>query len=332
MSQRLGDAQAKIACLSNSKKATTVFSPARYPEVQTIKDTLIFSRTALLTNDEIVKRERKYGIMSDVPHEHNTPSFDIEYQKSSAENFQLFMDCNEHEHKKILPNEGLGKLPALSSVSDFILFNTGETPYQKYDAYDNLSGWWIGKAGTVLGQGQEEAAKQREEAEKKHLEEAPETIEKGEEMVFHAFSEITFAHYTFPSFDAIILNHNHNFPTQTITATIQCIRCWIPSCHRGPPRSEPSSQPSRAQQHRRHRVAVCTGRLHCAVGHFAAPAGRRLAAEQPVKLCPRTTHRPALEACERRGCRSIRTPRRVSSRCIARDDHSHTRDDLRAAC
>jgi len=205
---RLATAQAQVQSLYGSSKATTVLSPAKYPvpqdETRFRPRSLMASASAtMLDAHGCVAFRRPYHI-SEVVHTPIAPFVDADPIKINDYKAGMLADTREAEPKHCVPiaardaqrnqkeymaahpqSEGLGRLPeeGLRSVSSLLLFNTAENPYKKYSSFNNLEGWWTGRAEV-----QAALAARKREREKNNgdvaaqLVDAPETVEHGDEL------------------------------------------------------------------------------------------------------------------------------------------------------
>jgi len=204
LAARLSTAQAQVMSLYGSSKATTVLSPAKFPvpenEQRFRARSLMASTSAIaLDSQGSVPFRRAYHI-SDMLHVPRAPLTSEDPLKSNEYKQNMLADSREGEPKHCSmiaarnaqnskkeyqaahpQSEGLGRLPeeGLKSISSLLLFNTAENPYKKYGSFNNLEGWWTGRAEV-----QAALAQQKREREKKATElvAAPETVEHGDEM------------------------------------------------------------------------------------------------------------------------------------------------------
>jgi len=205
---RLATAQAQVQSLYGSSKATTVLSPAKYPVPQNdarFRPRSLMASASATALDSLgsVAFRRAYHI-SDIVHNPIAPLVNSDPIKANDYKFDMLADAREaapkhcsaiaaleaqrqrKEYQAAHPqSEGLGRLPeeGLKSVSSLLLFNTAENPYKKYSSFNNLEGWWTGRAEV-----QAALAAQKREREKNNgdvaaqLVDAPETVEHGDEL------------------------------------------------------------------------------------------------------------------------------------------------------
>lgn len=123
-------AQARIDKIKGIKKATRVFSSAKYPAPEKLEpyETLYSEENELSE----IKRQT-YNLNSKfVPVDERTLKDKLQFY-----NVHLNVKKKQDEMK----GEGLGSLPKnLHSVSSLLLFNTTENPYKKYVMLDPLAG------------------------------------------------------------------------------------------------------------------------------------------------------------------------------------------------
>jgi len=152
---RLLVAQAKINHISGTKKATTVHSPSKYPEISNL---LSYEPIFASVETQTVKRSSYKYQDSKFPL--------ISYEKDNRD--LLLSETSltfENDNRK----EGLGRLPEyLPSVSTLLLFNAQENPYKKYISIDNLVG--------------RDVQKKEDPNAKKNLTEAPKTFTEGDNL------------------------------------------------------------------------------------------------------------------------------------------------------
>ncbi|KAG6554661.1 hypothetical protein Mapa_003679 [Marchantia paleacea] len=132
LSSRIQTAQARVEAISGTKRATCVFSSAKYPEINP-------SSTDYIPISQ--KRRDEYHIPSTVTISLNTGQWQ-NGEEGTLELFQFFSETS-HEHwlKDHKRKEGIGKVPSrVKSVADVILFNSTELPYHKYRIVDTLAG------------------------------------------------------------------------------------------------------------------------------------------------------------------------------------------------
>ena len=151
-------AQARIDKIKGIKKATRVFSSAKYPASEELEPyrSLYSGETEL--NE--VKR-RTYSLDS---------KFTPVDAKTLKEKLQFFnVHLNVKKKQDDTKGEGLGSLPKnLHSVSSLLLFNSTENPYKKYVMLDPLAGAVTKTRSNI--------------EEEENMAEAPLSITRGEEM------------------------------------------------------------------------------------------------------------------------------------------------------
>ena len=166
LAHRLGDSQAKVQKLYGSSRATTVLSSAKFPgpdEPTKCFPILSSEKTAQQQQQQPVPTpKRGFGSISDVPHG-ATPLEDMDPLIAGEEDALMFQEVREADPSRTgaaTHHEGLGRLPeddgdergssgstaAVTSISSLLLFNTRENPYKKYSSFNNLEGWWTGRA------------------------------------------------------------------------------------------------------------------------------------------------------------------------------------------
>ncbi|KAL2643449.1 hypothetical protein R1flu_011036 [Riccia fluitans] len=132
LSSRIQAAQAKVNAISGSKRATTIFSSAKYPEIDDSQ--IDYIPVSLRKGDEHSK-------LINVTISLNTGQWQSG-EEGTLELFQFFSETS-HEHwlKDHKRKEGIGKVPSrVRSVADVLLFNSTELPFHKYRIVDNLAG------------------------------------------------------------------------------------------------------------------------------------------------------------------------------------------------
>ncbi|XP_069759792.1 WASH complex subunit 1 [Narcine bancroftii] len=145
ISERINLAQAKIKKIKGSKKATKVFSSAKYPAPDRLQDYVsIFTGV----DESTLQKRPRYKIHS---------KFKPMDEKAVQEKAKLYPVClNTKSREDNETEEGLGSLPRnISSISSLLLFNTTENPYKKYVLLDPLSGA-VTKTHTALESEKEE--------------------------------------------------------------------------------------------------------------------------------------------------------------------------------
>ncbi|XP_031420473.1 WASH complex subunit 1 isoform X2 [Clupea harengus] len=130
VTDRITLAQARVQKIKGSKKATKVFSSAKFPAPDRLQDyTSIFSGAA----DPASHRPQRYRVQAKLR------PFD---EKTLQEKLLYFPVCvSTKKRSEDETEEGLGSLPRnINSVSSLLLFNTTENLYKKYVFLDPLSG------------------------------------------------------------------------------------------------------------------------------------------------------------------------------------------------
>ncbi|XP_014325337.1 WASH complex subunit 1 [Xiphophorus maculatus] len=130
VSDRIRLAQARVDKIKGSKKATKVFSSAKYPAPDRLQDySSIF--TGATDPSSQTRPRRKI--------QNKLRPFD---EKAWQEKLTYFPVCVSNKKKtEDETEEGLGSLPRnISSVSSLLLFNTTENLYKKYVFLDPLAG------------------------------------------------------------------------------------------------------------------------------------------------------------------------------------------------
>ncbi|KAL3696922.1 hypothetical protein R1sor_010998 [Riccia sorocarpa] len=132
LSTRIQAAQAKVDAISGSKRATTIFSSAKYPEID-----------ASLTDFTPVSQRKgdEHSKPINVTISLNTGQWQSG-EEGTLELFQFFSETS-HEHwlKDHKRKEGIGTVPPrVKSVADVVLFNSTELPFHNYRIVDNLAG------------------------------------------------------------------------------------------------------------------------------------------------------------------------------------------------
>lgn len=130
LNQRVDLAQAKIDRIKGIKKATRVFSSAKYPAPPKLDP---YKSLYSTENDlEEIKRQ-SYRLNS------KFTAVDEHIMKEKLQFYNVHLDIKKKNDET--KEEGLGSLPKnLHSVSSLLLFNTTENPYKKYVMLDPLSG------------------------------------------------------------------------------------------------------------------------------------------------------------------------------------------------
>ncbi|XP_029991912.1 WASH complex subunit 1 isoform X2 [Sphaeramia orbicularis] len=145
VTDRIRLAQARVDKIKGSKKATKVFSSAKYPAPDRLQDySSIFSGAT----DPSSQSHPRHRIQNKLR------PFD---EKALQEKLMYFPVCVSNKKKsEDETEEGLGSLPRnISSVSSLLLFNTTENLYKKYVFLDPLAGA-VTKTHTTLETEKEE--------------------------------------------------------------------------------------------------------------------------------------------------------------------------------
>ncbi|PWA14322.1 hypothetical protein CCH79_00012264 [Gambusia affinis] len=130
VSDRIRLAQARVDKIKGSKKATKVFSSAKYPAPDRLQDySSIFIGATDPSSQTLPRRKIQNKLRP----------FD---EKAWQEKLTYFPVCVSNKKKtEDETEEGLGSLPRnISSVSSLLLFNTTENLYKKYVFLDPLAG------------------------------------------------------------------------------------------------------------------------------------------------------------------------------------------------
>ncbi|XP_015208708.1 WASH complex subunit 1 [Lepisosteus oculatus] len=145
VTDRIHLAQARIDKIKGSKKATKVFSSAKYPAPDKMRDYCSIFAGA---SDPAAQKRPRYKVQGK-----HKPLDD----KALQEKLMYFPMCvNAKRHSEDETEEGLGSLPRnISSVSSLLLFNTTENLYKKYVFLDPLAGA-VTKTHTTLETEKEE--------------------------------------------------------------------------------------------------------------------------------------------------------------------------------
>ncbi|XP_013362758.1 PREDICTED: WAS protein family homolog 1-like [Chinchilla lanigera] len=145
LGERISASQAKIEKIKGSKKAIKVFSSAKYPAPERLREySSIFSGA----RDPGLQRPPRHRIQS----KHRPLD-----ERALQEKLKYFPVCvSTKPEPEDEAEEGLGGLPSnISSVSSLLLFNTTENLYKKYVFLDPLAGA-VTKTHVTLGTGEEE--------------------------------------------------------------------------------------------------------------------------------------------------------------------------------
>lgn len=145
VTDRIRLAQARVDKIKGSKKATKVFSSAKYPAPDRLQD---YSSIFTEATDPSSQPRPRHRIQNKLR------PFD---EKSLQEKLMYFPVCVSKKKKsEDETEEGLGSLPRnISSVSSLLLFNTTENLYKKYVFLDPLAGA-VTKTHTTLETEKEE--------------------------------------------------------------------------------------------------------------------------------------------------------------------------------
>ncbi|KAM9377191.1 WASH complex subunit 1 isoform 2-T2 [Pholidichthys leucotaenia] len=130
ITDRIKLAQARVDKIKGSKKATKVFSSAKYPAPDRLQD---YSSIFAGATDPSSQTRPRHRIQNKL-----RPFDDTDLQ----EKLMYFPVCMRNKKKsEDETEEGLGSLPRnISSVSSLLLFNTTENLYKKYVFLDPLAG------------------------------------------------------------------------------------------------------------------------------------------------------------------------------------------------
>ncbi|KAF3688872.1 WASH complex subunit 1 [Channa argus] len=145
VTDRIRLAQARVDKIKGSKKATKVFSSAKFPAPDRLQDyTSLFTEAT----DPSSQTRSRHKIQNKLrPFEEKTLQEKLMYYPVCVSNKKKSEDETE---------EGLGSLPRnISSVSSLLLFNTTENLYKKYVFLDPLAGA-VTKTHTTLETEKEE--------------------------------------------------------------------------------------------------------------------------------------------------------------------------------
>ncbi|TMS05745.1 WASH complex subunit 1 [Larimichthys crocea] len=145
VTDRIRLAQARVDKIKGSKKATKVFSSAKYPAPDRLRD---YSSIFIEATDPSSQTRPRHRIQNKLR------PFD---EKALQEKLMYFPVCVSNKKKsEDETEEGLGSLPRnISSVSSLLLFNTTENLYKKYVFLDPLAGA-VTKTHTTLETEKEE--------------------------------------------------------------------------------------------------------------------------------------------------------------------------------
>ncbi|XP_035677447.1 LOW QUALITY PROTEIN: WASH complex subunit 1-like [Branchiostoma floridae] len=127
---RISTAQAKINAIQGSRKATKVFSSAKYPASDELQE-----YTSLFTGQAKLLEPRRTSYHLQTKH----PAVDDRVLKEKLQYYNVHLNIKKQDKTVDATKEGLGRLPRnISSVSSLLLFNTAENPYKKYVTLDPL--------------------------------------------------------------------------------------------------------------------------------------------------------------------------------------------------
>lgn len=123
-------AQARIDKIKGIKKATRVFSSAKYPAPEKLEA----YETLYCAENELAELKRQnYNLNS------KFTAVDENTLKDKLQFYNVHLNVKKKQDET--KGEGLGSLPRnLQSVSSLLLFNTTENPYKKYVMLDPLAG------------------------------------------------------------------------------------------------------------------------------------------------------------------------------------------------
>uniref|UniRef100_F1SK83 WASH complex subunit 1 n=1 Tax=Sus scrofa TaxID=9823 RepID=F1SK83_PIG len=143
--ERVSLAQAKIEKIKGSKKAIKVFSSAKYPAPERLRE---YGSIFTGAQDPGLQRRPRHRIQS----KHRPLD-----ERALQEKLKYFPVCvSTKPEPEDEAEEGLGGLPSnISSVSSLLLFNTTENLYKKYVFLDPLAGA-VTKTHVMLGAETEE--------------------------------------------------------------------------------------------------------------------------------------------------------------------------------
>ncbi|XP_056622792.1 LOW QUALITY PROTEIN: WASH complex subunit 1 [Triplophysa dalaica] len=130
VTDRIKLAQARVQKIKGSKKATKVFSSAKYPAPEKLQD---YSSIFAGAVDPASQKRPRFKVESKL-----RPLDD----KALQEKLMYLPVCvNSKKRSEDVTEEGLGSLPRnVNSVSSLLLFNTTENLYKKYVFLDPLAG------------------------------------------------------------------------------------------------------------------------------------------------------------------------------------------------
>uniref|UniRef100_A0A671KJA7 WAS protein family homolog 1 n=1 Tax=Sinocyclocheilus anshuiensis TaxID=1608454 RepID=A0A671KJA7_9TELE len=130
VTDRIKLAQARVQKIKGSKKATKVFSSAKYPAPEKLQD---YSSIFMGAVDPASQKQPRFKVQSKLrPLDDKAPQEKLMY---------LPVCVNTKKRSENETEEGLGSLPRnVNSVSSLLLFNTTENLYKKYVFLDPLAG------------------------------------------------------------------------------------------------------------------------------------------------------------------------------------------------
>uniref|UniRef100_A0A673G100 WAS protein family homolog 1-like n=1 Tax=Sinocyclocheilus rhinocerous TaxID=307959 RepID=A0A673G100_9TELE len=130
VTDRIKLAQARVQKIKGSKKATKVFSSAKYPAPEKLQD---YSSIFTGAVDPASQKRPRFKVQSKLrPLDDKAPQEKLMY---------LPVCVNTKKRSEDETEEGLGSLPRnVNSVSSLLLFNTTENLYKKYVFLDPLAG------------------------------------------------------------------------------------------------------------------------------------------------------------------------------------------------
>lgn len=128
--QRLAVANEKLSIIRGNEKATTVFSPGKYPAPKLLED--------------FVPMYNSINPLSRIVHPDYDLDEDVEFAtrgiRKPQEDFDFLRKLTRAEPEQD-QKQGLGRLPSyLPTVSSLLLFNTSENPYKEFRLLDNTQG------------------------------------------------------------------------------------------------------------------------------------------------------------------------------------------------
>ncbi|XP_006004515.1 WASH complex subunit 1 isoform X2 [Latimeria chalumnae] len=130
VSDRITIAQARIKKIKGSRKATKVFSSAKYPAPERLQE---YSSIFMGVEDAATLKRPRYKVQS----KHRPLEEKLLQEKLMY--FPVYLNTKHQEENE--GEEGLGSLPRnVRSVSSLLLFNTNENLYKKYVLLDPLAG------------------------------------------------------------------------------------------------------------------------------------------------------------------------------------------------